>query len=50
VGSALALSFLDQSIDVVVSANAFHYFDALIAALAEVKQVLRPDGKAVMLD
>jgi ubiquinone/menaquinone biosynthesis C-methylase UbiE len=50
VDSALALPFLDQSTDVVVSANAFHYFDALIAALAEVKQVLKLDGKAVILD
>jgi ubiquinone/menaquinone biosynthesis C-methylase UbiE len=49
-GSASTLPFPDQSFDVIVSANAFHYFDDPIAALAEVKRVLRPNGKVVILD
>jgi ubiquinone/menaquinone biosynthesis C-methylase UbiE len=49
-GSASALPFPNQSFDVIVSANAFHYFDDPIAALAEVKRVLKPDGKVVILD
>jgi ubiquinone/menaquinone biosynthesis C-methylase UbiE len=48
--SASALPFPDQSFDVIVSANAFHYFDDPIAALAEIKRVLKPDGKVVILD
>jgi ubiquinone/menaquinone biosynthesis C-methylase UbiE len=50
VGSASALPFPDQSFDVIVSANAFHYFDDPIASLTEVKRVLRPNGKVVILD
>lgn len=48
--SASALPFPDQSFDAIVSANAFHYFDDPVAALAEVKRVLRPNGKVVILD
>jgi ubiquinone/menaquinone biosynthesis C-methylase UbiE len=50
VGSASALPFLDQSFDVIVLANAFHYFNDPIAALTEIKRVLKPDGKVVILD
>jgi ubiquinone/menaquinone biosynthesis C-methylase UbiE len=49
-GSASALPFPDQSFDVIVSASAFHYFDAPIAALAEMKRVLKPQGRVVILD
>jgi ubiquinone/menaquinone biosynthesis C-methylase UbiE len=49
-GSASALPFSAQSFDVIVSASAFHYFDDPNAALAEVKRVLKPDGKVVILD
>jgi ubiquinone/menaquinone biosynthesis C-methylase UbiE len=49
-GSASALSFSDRSFDVIVSASAFHYFDDPVAALAEMKRVLKPNGKVVILD
>lgn len=47
---ASALPFSDQSFDVVVSANAFHYFDNPETALAEMKRVLKSDGTVVILD
>lgn len=49
-GSASVLPFPDQSFDVIVSANAFHYFDDPVTALAEVKRVLKTNGKVVILD
>jgi len=48
--SASDLPFPAQSFDVVVSANAFHYFSDPQAALAEMKRVLKPEGKLVILD
>lgn len=48
--SVLALPFSEQTFDVVVSANAFHYFDQPLAALAEVKRVLKPQGQLIVLD
>ncbi|PSB26683.1 class I SAM-dependent methyltransferase [Stenomitos frigidus] len=48
--SVAALPFADRSFDVVVSASALHYFDDPIAALIEVKRVLKPDGELVILD
>lgn len=48
--SASALPFADHSFDVIVSASSFHYFDDPDAALAEMKRVLNPDGKVVILD
>lgn len=48
--SAAALPFADRSFDVVVSASALHYFDDPIAAFIEMKRVLKPDGKLVILD
>jgi ubiquinone/menaquinone biosynthesis C-methylase UbiE len=50
VGSASALPFPEQTFDVIVSANSFHYFDDPIIALAEIKRVLKPDGKVIILD
>jgi ubiquinone/menaquinone biosynthesis C-methylase UbiE len=35
---------------VVVSANAFHYFEQPQVALTEMKRVLKPNGKIVILD
>lgn len=49
-GSASALPFPDQSFDVVVSASAFHYFDDPLAVMTEIKRVLKPSGKVVILD
>ena len=47
---ASELPFERNSFDVVISASAFHYFDDPEAALAEMKRVLKPDGKVVILD
>lgn len=48
--SVVALPFADRSFDVIVSASAFHYFDDPIAALMEIKRVLKPEGEIVILD
>jgi ubiquinone/menaquinone biosynthesis C-methylase UbiE len=50
VATASALPFADHQFDVVVCANAFHYFDDPIVALMEMKRVLKPTGKVVILD
>ena len=47
---ASALPFASNSFDVVISASSFHYFDDPDAALTEMKRVLKPDGKLVILD
>lgn len=48
--SALALPFTNNSFDIVVSASTFHYFDDPVAALEEIKRVLKPNGKIIILD
>ena len=48
--SASFLPFTNNSFDIVVSASAFHYFEDPLAALAEMKRVLKPDGTLVILD
>ena len=48
--SVAALPFSDRSFDVIVSASAFHYFNDPIAALTEMKRVLKPNGEIVILD
>ena len=48
--SVHSLPFASHSFDVVVSANAFHYFDQPQVALAEIKRVLKPNGKIMILD
>lgn len=48
--SASTLPFENDSFDVVISANSFHYFDDPTAALVEMKRVLKPDGKVIILD
>jgi ubiquinone/menaquinone biosynthesis C-methylase UbiE len=48
--SVHSLPFESDSFDVVVSANAFHYFDNPQVALTEMKRVLKPNGKLVILD
>jgi len=47
---ASQLPFPDQSFDVVVSANAFHYFPEPELALKEMKRVLKPGGQLMILD
>ncbi len=48
--SASVLPFAERSFDVIVSASAFHYFDDPIAALTEMKRVLKPEGEIIILD
>ncbi|HIK14355.1 MAG TPA: methyltransferase domain-containing protein [Leptolyngbyaceae cyanobacterium M33_DOE_097] len=48
--SVTNLPLADQSFDVVISASSFHYFDDPGAALAEMKRVLKPNGKVIILD
>ncbi|BAZ23645.1 hypothetical protein NIES4073_45340 [Kalymmatonema gypsitolerans NIES-4073] len=48
--NASALPFDNNSFDVIVSANSFHYFDDPLAALKEMRRVLKPDGKVIILD
>ncbi|QLE39683.1 class I SAM-dependent methyltransferase [Nostoc sp. C052] len=48
--SASRLPFDSNIFDVIVSANSFHYFDEPLAALKEMRRVLKPDGKVVILD
>ncbi|MBD2527289.1 class I SAM-dependent methyltransferase [Nostoc sp. FACHB-133] len=48
--SASRLPFDSNSFDVIVSANSFHYFDEPLAALKEMRRVLKPDGEVVILD
>ncbi|PSF39013.1 methyltransferase type 11 [Aphanothece hegewaldii CCALA 016] len=48
--SAKALPFADNSFDVIVSASSFHYFDEPLVVLAEMRRVLKPEGKVIILD
>jgi ubiquinone/menaquinone biosynthesis C-methylase UbiE len=48
--SAIALPLENQSFDVVICANAFHYFEFPQLALREMKRVLKPEGKVIILD
>ena len=48
--SASALPFTSNSFDVIVSANSFHYFDDSNTALREMRRVLKPEGKVIILD
>jgi ubiquinone/menaquinone biosynthesis C-methylase UbiE len=47
---ASSLPFAAASFDVVICANAFHYFRVPRRALAEMHRVLRPAGKLVLVD
>jgi len=48
--TASDLPFADRSFDVIVSANSFHYFDNPELALKEMKRVVKPGGRVVILD
>jgi ubiquinone/menaquinone biosynthesis C-methylase UbiE len=50
IASASNLPFYSNSFDVIVSANSFHYFDDPLAALKEMRRVLKRDGKVIILD
>jgi ubiquinone/menaquinone biosynthesis C-methylase UbiE len=47
---ASALPFLDQTFDLVISANSLHYFAKPGTSLAEMRRVLLPKGSLVILD
>lgn len=49
-GDAQSLPFRAASFDTVVSASALHYWDAPDAAFAEIRRVLRPGGRLLLLD
>ncbi|MEL6763847.1 MAG: class I SAM-dependent methyltransferase [Cyanobacteria bacterium J06607_6] len=49
-GSATALPFGADRFDVVLSANAFHYFEPVDQALGEMVRVTRPGGRVIILD
>ena len=44
------LPFQSACFDLIVCANAFHYFRLPAAALAEMRRVLKPSGKLVLVD
>ncbi|PMB44818.1 methyltransferase type 11 [Fischerella thermalis CCMEE 5201] len=48
--SVSALPFADNCFDVIVSSSAFHYFNDPDIALKEMRRVLKPVGKVVILD
>lgn len=48
--SVTSLPFADESFDIVICASAFHYFDSPQLALAQMKRVLKPEGKMIILD
>ncbi len=48
--SVHSLPFDSHYFDVVVCANSFHFFDKPQVALREIKRVLKPDGKVIILD
>ena len=48
--SANSLPFANYSFDVVVCANAFHYFEKPLVALSEMKRVVKHNGKLIILD
>jgi ubiquinone/menaquinone biosynthesis C-methylase UbiE len=48
--SVTSLPFNNQTFDLVICANAFHYFEFPQLALTEMKRVLKPDGSVIILD
>lgn len=44
------LPFSNQSFDIVVCVSTFHYFDEPKTALLEMRRVLKPKGKIIILD
>ncbi len=44
------LPMSDESFDCVVCANSFHYFSSPSKALAEMRRVLRPGGRLLLVD
>lgn len=49
-GLAEELPFLDNSFDIVISRLAFHHFADITKCFKEMKRVLKPNGKFVLID
>ena len=49
-GSVTSLPFDNDSFDLIICANAFHYFEKPQLALAEMKRVLKPNRRVIILD
>jgi len=49
-GSAEALPYADDAFDAVVSTQVYEYVTDVLGALVEVRRVLRPGGRVVLLD
>lgn len=47
---ACDLPFVDDTFDLVVCANSFHYFDNPVASLQQMKRVLKRGGRLIVLD
>jgi ubiquinone/menaquinone biosynthesis C-methylase UbiE len=48
--SAIALPFPDHKFDMVVTVSAFHYFDHLLDTLEEIRRILKPQGRLIIMD
>ena len=48
--SVTSLPFSDESFELVICANSFHYFEHPQPALTEMKRVIKPNGKLIILD
>ncbi|MEO1669886.1 MAG: class I SAM-dependent methyltransferase [Cyanobacteria bacterium J06631_2] len=48
--TATSLPVADNSFDLVICANAFHYFSSPEAVLLEIRRVLKPQGQVIILD
>ena len=48
--SVTSLPFAKESFDIVICASAFHYFESPQLALDQMKRVLKPQGKIIILD
>lgn len=48
--AATELPCSDRSFDLVICANAWHYFSDPKAVLLEIRRVLKPEGKVIILD
>jgi ubiquinone/menaquinone biosynthesis C-methylase UbiE len=48
--SVTSLPFADESFDIIICASAFHYFESPQLALDQMKRVLKPQGKLIILD
>lgn len=50
VGDVMELPFLDESFEIVFSRLAFHHFPEIEQPFSEMKRVLKPGGKLVVID